>query len=397
MKSNLVISLFLSLLFLPKIIIWIPINLFEIFMIIYIFKAKILIMPNYIKLYFITCVLFLFSALLHGIINEVIVYKDILKILKFMILGITWQFIFSTNEFNQDASEKLMNIIIYFIMINSIFVLMNILIDGKTLGALTWEYSNLYRVVGFTGYGIGTQGLEHLGNTSVQFSVLIVILYYYSLLGFLYQDNIYMKVFQSASLLVAQVLTFSITGLLLTIFITAYFILNNMKRKRVILFIPICFIPIFLNLEWILKFGGSISKLMNYGILNNPSIQIRLDYLNQFIEGILSSPIRLFFGYGYGNLNLNANFGVDHFESFFITTLASTGIIGIASVLLFYVLGIISHRGDAKLAVVTRTALVIFMVANTFSGNVFFTDFLVPFVFLLSAVNYKTNSKHVQI
>ena len=163
-------------------------------------------------------------------------------------------------------------------------------------------------------------------------------------------------------------------------------------------------------LDNLLNLGNKFSVAVLLGITGSGKTLIYFERIKQLIkqnkQALILIPeiflttqfknrFKLFFGYGYGDINLNTNFGVDHFESFFITTLAGTGAIGISSVLLFYVFGILNHSGDTKLAEITRIALFVCMAANSFSGNVFFTDFLIPIVFLFSAVHYKTKSEHV--
>lgn len=304
---------------------------------------------------------------------------------------------------NSAVSDRILIKIIYsqviFVVSAGLYVVYNMVVNPISLGDMIWDYSPLYRLVGFTGQAIGIQGFRSIGNTSVQMGIYIgfLVLICLSLYRHL-RKSIYL--FLTLVLFFSSLLTYSRSGLLVIIIGVLYFLIDNFKNKGTIKLFSGA-----IALLWLFSFYlapidlltsfGSLGKVAETSGYEDGSAQMRIEYVMRAMNYIIEYPYVFFIGTGYGESYTYSLIGTPHLESLLFTTLFQSGIFVFAILLLhFYYLWEYAKRysgkvqGDLNRAVLYGYKLYIpgLFVANIVGGNSLQTDFLAPLFYFMIGI-----------
>lgn len=341
------------------------------------------------KSYFLYVSLCLFSWILWGLRSDSFDIKSLLIIIKYLsfILLIPVAF-YLKPFFSESTVKKILYGQVLFVIIAGGYTAYHTFVHPVSLGVLIGEYSPEYRLVGFTGYALTSQGLVYIGRASVQMGVYIAFL----LLIFL---SLYFHIKKPRYLIMSFVL---FTGLLLAYSRSGFMVMGigityliglEFFNKRVFRFTVVLTIAILMSLVYFRGFifsWGTMSKLSEIGFEDIT----RLSYWGMGLEYILDNPGDLLLGTGYGSVY--SIFGVRTLESLFFDTLVETGIFGLLFLLLtfYYVwkylkkysLPFQSNNYFKAVLYGYYIALPGWLFANTVGGNSFQTDFMAPTLFL---------------
>ena len=286
-----------------------------------------------------------------------------------------------------------------FVFLSALYVVFNMLVNPISLGDMIWNYSSEYRLIGFSGKAIGIDGLNDVGNTSVQMGVYTGFLFLISLSMFFHlKKNIYLL--WSLIMLIGSFLTYSRSGLLVIILGVIYLLIDKIKNKRIIvlfvgLIIILFVISIFIDLPGFLTSFGSLGKLSETSGFKDGSAQQRVQYVMMAMNYVLEHPYVIFFGTGYGEAYTMDLIGTAHLESLIFTTLFQSGIL-VSMILIahFFYLWKYSNKlsknvnGNLYGAILYGFKLYIpgLLLANLVGGNSLQTDFLAPFFYFTIGV-----------
>ena len=180
-------------------------------------KKKMIFLTNIEKYY----LLFMYISTLtyvSGVFNtEIIDVKTIFLIIKYTSFGFIIPISYHFSKYiNRSKMENILLFQLAYVLIFGTYVLYNMYFYPIPVGDIIWSYSKEYRLIGFTGYAFGVDGLRSVGNTSVQTGVFIALLFllYFSLYINLNKKRYLLFMFIT---LVGELLTQSRTGLLITI------------------------------------------------------------------------------------------------------------------------------------------------------------------------------------
>jgi|APSaa5957512535_1039671.scaffolds.fasta_scaffold19697_3 hypothetical protein len=378
---------------------FITIYLFEPFLILIAFylilKRKIVFLTNIEKAY----LLFMAISILTypiGVFNtDIIDIKTIILVIKYVSFGFIIPISYYYSKY---INEKNISLIIFvqslFVIIFGSYVLFNMILFPIPMVDIIWGYSQEYRLIGFTGYGIGVNGLRMIGTTSVQTGVFVslIFLIYLSLyVNLSKRKYLYIMIV----LFIGEMLTQSRSGLLILFIGILYIILDKYNNKNIlkILFTSIVgltsIIWYFDLLEFISTFG-TIGKIVSTIDFKDGSSEQRLMYMGYAIEYISENPLAIFIGTGYGEGFSQELIGVPFLENLIFTVFFQSGIIGFSVVVsIFYFMWHYAKKYTNKRkyniysAILYGVKLFIpgFFLANAVGGNSLQTDFIVPFLF----------------
>jgi hypothetical protein len=275
-----------------------------------------------------------------------------------------------------------------------------------SLNRLVWEYHTTYRVVGLTGKALGFNGLTDIGNTSVQMGVHTAFLSLISL-SFIIKTRKPIFHFIFILMIIATLLTYSRSGLIVLMFGLIYFFVDQFKKNDFfILFYFLLFLSIFLafsldSLSFLSKFGtlGKISMSKNF--LDHSSAD-RIKYISWAFTYLLNHPWAFFTGTGYGEQYTQDLIGTPHLESLLLTTLFQSGCFAfLALIYFFYLIYKITTKygnlfsGNFYNVILYAIKLYIpgLTFANLVGGNSLQTDFMAPFFYFVLAISIVKCSK----
>ena len=289
--------------------------------------------------------------------------------------------------------------IIFFTVVGA-YVLFNHIIYPQSIMYLSGSYTQQYRLIGFTGYSFGSDGLQIRGTTSVAMGVFAALLAHISLARLLARGGI-KNFIVCAIFIIAILLTYSRTGLLAFTPGFLIFIFSNIKKKLVIyslssFLLSMIVISLWFDLWKLLNEFGAIGKVFTMislekaGTHSNTRIGMWIEGLNYLYD----NPVALLFGIGYGEKIVGTLTGISFYESFFLQTIMEIGLFGL-SFFLMHLLAIWMKLKDVKPVRYNCTHNEIlygfklffpgFIIANCFGANMFQTDFMAAFFYFMLA------------
>jgi hypothetical protein len=346
-----------------------------------------------------------------GVFNtDIIDTKTIFLIVKYVSFGFIIPISYYYSKY---INEKRIGLIVFiqslFVIIFGSYVLFNMILFPIPMGDIIWGYSQEYRLIGFTGYGISLNGLRMVGTTSVQtgiFVSLIFLIYLSLYVNLSKRKYLYMMIF----LFIGEMLTQSRSGLLAALIGILYIILDKYNNKNIlkILFTSILgltsIIWYFDLLEFISTFG-TIGKVFATIDFKDGSSQIRLMYLESAIKYVSENPLTIFIGTGYGGDFSQELIGTSFLENLIFTVLFQSGIVAFTVVVsTFYFMWHYAKKYTNKKkhniysAILYGVKLFIpgFFLANAVGGNSLQTDFIVPFLFyIIGTTIYKLKKEQL--
>jgi hypothetical protein len=391
--------------FTPKIDIGIaPVYFFEpvfLAMVIYLFKKnKLHFSTNIEKTYLLFSILTVFTYLEGPLITGIFDVKPALLLLKFTIFVMMIPVVrYLNGTVSDQVFIRILHSQFLFVLLSGLYVVFNMLVNPISLGDMIWSYSPAYRLIGFTGQAIGIDGLNAIGNTSVQMGVYTGFLFLISMSLFVHLKKP-MYLWWSLIMFFGSLLTYSRSGLLVIFFGILYLLIDKAKNKRVIrlfagavtaLFVFSLYVDLF---ELITSFG-SLGKLVETSGVQDGSAQQRVAYVSMAKDYVLDHPYALLFGTGYGESYTMSLIGTPHLESLIFTTLFQSGIF-VVLILMAHFFYLWKYASQYSRVIGTNVyGAVLYgckiyipglLLANLVGGNSLQTDFMAPFFYFIFGV-----------
>jgi hypothetical protein len=399
--------------FTPKIDIGIaPVYLFEpIFLVVvaYLFKKnRLLIHTNIERTYFLFIILTFFTYFEGPLYTSIFDLKSALLLVKYTLFVMMIPVV---HYLNGALTYRLFIGVLYsqfiFVFLSVLYVAFNMLVNPISLGEMIWNYSSEYRLIGFTGQAIGIDGLNGVGNTSVQMGVYTGLLFLISLSIFIHlKKNMYLL--WSLVMFFGSLLTYSRSGLLVIVLGVLYLLIDKANSKRVmVLFVgavtSLLVLSSYVDLPELMTSFGSLGKLAETSGYKDDSAQQRVRYVLMALDYVLAHPYVLLFGTGFGEAYTMYLIGTSNLESLIFTTLFQSGIF-VTMVLIahfFYLWKYLNKlsknvNGNLYRAMLYGFKLYIpgLFLANLVGGNSLQTDFIAPFFyFTLGVCFYQLRNK----
>ena len=298
---------------------------------------------------------------------------------------------------SEEQIARVLNFQMLFFLLAGAYVMYNMITSPASMVEYIWGYDNRYRLVGFTGYGIGLDGkIERLaGTTSVSMGVFVafVFLVFLAVYHFTRSKLVLIKLIL---LLVLLVLTYSRTGLIVLLTGIAYYALLNVRSLLIWKIAAV--VALLVVIAWSsgmlgsLSSVGTLSKLTEMSPLKDP----RVVMLFEGFEYLAKNPEAIVLGSGYGEKYSLEAVGYPHLEGIFPTTLLTSGIFGVILLALqFYIIwwyarkesGSVESRFNMYLYGIRLFAPGWFL-SSLLSGNTFQTDFYFPIIYFIFMVSY---------
>jgi hypothetical protein len=356
---------------------------------------KIVLSTHIEKSYFIFVGLSLLSFPI-GILNTGLVdEKALFLILKYGAFG----FIIPISYyFARFVDEKNINRVLFaqflFVLVFAGYVIFHIMFYPIAFEEMIWGYSQKYRLIGYTGYALGLEGLRMVGTTSVPVGVFIALLcliYLALYINLRSQKYLYM----AAILLVGELLTQSRSGLLVLFIGVLYLCVDNYRNINVLKVVSLLMSALILaffssGVYDLLSTFGTIGKVFDTLDFQDGSSQTRLVYLRSAVNYFADNPIAIIIGTGYGGEFSEALLGTSFLESlifnvFFQSGIAAFFVVNSIFFFMWYYAKNYSNRRyhDVYSSILYGIKLFIpgFFLANAVGGNSLQTDFIVPFLF----------------
>ncbi|KIM09149.1 MAG: hypothetical protein KU28_00455 [Sulfurovum sp. PC08-66] len=373
-------------------------------------KKKIMLITNIEKSYF----LFIFismSTFFLGVINtDIVDTKAVLLIIKFFsfgfIISISYYFV---KYMTESLFEKIIFIQLLFVIVYGSYVIYNFIFFPISMGDIIWGYSQEYRLIGFTGYGLSIDGIRAIGNTSVQTGIFVGLLFLLYLSHYVLLNKKKYLIFMIIAF-VGELLTQSRSGLLIVFVGVLYIIFdkyNNIKLLKIFsstVFL-LTFAIYYMGLWEDISTFGTIGKIVSSEGYQDGSALQRLKYMSDAFEYISESPFGLIFGTGYGEGYTLILIGTPFLENLIFTALFQSGIIAFFVVLsIFYFMWHyarkLSNTKNHNIYSATLYGVKLFIpgffIANSIGGNSLQTDFIVPFFFFIMGTTiYKQKKEKI--
>lgn len=195
-------------------------------------------------------------------------------------------------------------------------------------------------------------------------------------------------------------LTYSRSGLLVTVLGVLYLLIDKAKNKQVIvLFVGVIMslfaLSRYVDLAELMTSFGSLGKLVETSGVQDGSAQQRVAYVMMAKDYVLDHPYVLFFGTGYGESYTLSLIGTPHLESLIFTTFFQSGIFVVLILMAhFFYLWKYANKyskgscGNVYSAVLYGYKIYIpgLVLANLVGGNSLQTDFMAPFFYFMLGV-----------
>ena len=292
---------------------------------------------------------------------------------------------------------SVLNFQILFFLFAGTYVIYNMITSPASMVEYIWGYDNRYRLVGFTGYGIGLDGkIERLaGTTSVSMGVFVafVFLILLAVYHFTRRNIILIKL---TLLLFLLMLTYSRTGVIVLVTGVAYYVLLNVRS--LLIWKMAIVVTGLVGVAWLsgvlesIGSMGTLSKLTGLSPLDDP----RVVMLGEGIRYLIENPEAILLGSGYGEKYSLEAVGYTHLEGIFPTTLLTSGIIAVIVLALqFYFVWWYARWGSQTIE--SRFNMYLYgirlfapgwFLSSLLSGNTFQTDFYFPIIYFIFMVSY---------
>jgi hypothetical protein len=326
-----------------------------------------------------------------GLVDE----KALFLIIKYAAFGFIIPISYYFARFvNQENINYILFTQFLFVLVFSGYVIFNTIYYPQPFEEIMWGYSQEYRLIGYTGYALGLEGLRMVGTTSVPVGVFIALLFliYLSLyINLRRQKYLYM----AAILLVGELLTHSRSGLLVLFIGVLYVFVENYRNKNVLKIISLSMSSLILVFFYFGLYDtfssfGTIGKLFHTFDFQDGSSQTRLLYLRSAMNYVADNPIAIIIGTGYGGEFSEALIGTYFLESLIFNVFFQSGIAAFFVVnSIFFFMWYYAKNYSNRLhhgfysSILYGIKLFIpgFFLANAVGGNSLQTDFIVPFLF----------------
>ena len=373
-------------------------------------KKKIVFITNIEKSYLLFIAISVSTYIL-GVFNTGIVdEKAILLIIKFLSFGFIIPISYYFSKYiTEDTVEKILFVQLLFVIVFGSYVIYHFIFFPISMGDIIWGYSQEYRLIGFSGYGFGIDGLRAIGNTSVQTGIFVALLFLLYLSLYINLNKKRYLFFMVISL-IGELLTQSRSGLVIVLVGIMYIVIDKYKNGNLLkllffTFIFLTSIIIYFDLWEFISTFGTIGKIVSSDGYQDGSTQLRLKFMFDAFEYIANNPLAIFFGTGYGEGYTFALIGTPFLENLIFTVLFQSGIIAFLIVIsIFYFMWHYSDKLSNKKhhniysAILYGIKLFIpgFFIANSVGGNSLQTDFIVPFFFfIIGTTIYKLKKEKI--
>ncbi len=373
-------------------------------------KIKFSLSIEYSYLFYTTLVVF---ALLRGnismnqfdIASTMIVIKYTLYIL---LISITY---YLKETIDESYVKKIFYFQIAFFLLFGSYVLYSTIAYPVSITTLSGSYFQHYRLIGYTGYSFGTDGLKQIGTTSVSMGVYASLLFLILLVFYKY-DGSAILFFLTISMLVCLLLTYSRAGILSLLPGFLFFSITNFKNLNILRFLLTIGLIITILLANVgfsnaINYLGTLGKLITYFEAEQfgERVSVRTIYWGIGLDYISSNPFTLLWGIGYGSKISMYITGISFFESFIFQTLMELGFLGIVAVFFhfftIYYNAKILIRTDKpdffqKILIGINLFLPGFILANCVAANILQTDFVAPIFYFLLAISIFKSRENLQ-
>lgn len=301
------------------------------------------------------------------------------------------------NKLSERDILKVVNAQLLFFLAAGGYVIFYMITDPKPIHVYMWDYNNKNRLVGLTGYGIDLNGnIEMLtGSTSVSMGVYIAFIFLIFLSLYHFNGGKW-NLIKVLVLFVLEFLVYSRSGLLvMAIGLLYYFFLNTKPATILKVAAGVTLVIatiVFFNLGQTLTQTGSISKLFNMSVTEDP----RYRMLETAANHIVAHPQVLFLGAGFGEKYTFETVGYTQLEGLLPTTLISSGIFAVAALcahffIIWYYARSEYFRTENEYSVflyAIRLFVPGWALTALISGNTFQTDFYFPIIYFILITSY---------
>lgn len=384
--QNVIKKLVLLTPFAPKLELFIPLYPIEMLLIfVFLFRSKIFFVCNYSYItiiYFILATISLCISSLH--LNAQLI-NELFLIGKYIVPVILYSYL-RERQVKLEYNDYLF--ILCLIGCNLAIVYFYSFASGTTLGEAMWGYSPLTRVVGFTGYTVGHDGLSSIGNNSVAFGVFLGLLFIIA--NELVPKKSWHRIMGVIIIGLALVQTFSRSGVIVILVYAAIKWFEAIRSMKVSIFGALMTIFIF---SFVIVFSdslGVLAKLSNYDLTTESNTSIRLAYWESSFTIWTNTVFNFLFGTGYSETVQYSQYGFPNSESLFFTSVIQGGLVGTSLLMLvfvsFYRKSSLLGGENKLLAIGLNYFIPGWFIANVVGGDLLHTDFLIYYIMLLMAV-----------